>query len=293
MRCARPAAVVAGALAAAVLAAGCGGAAAGEDDGRLDVVAGFYPLAFAAERVGADRVDVTDVTPPGVEPHDLELDPDRVELVQSADVVLVAGGFQPAVEDAARDAGGTVVDVLDGMPLVDGDPHVWLDPVLMADLVAAVRDALAAADPGGDAAYRGAADRLLADLDALDGELAAGLDGCDGELLVTTHGAFGYLARRYGLDAEGITGLAPEGDVDPARFADLADLVVARGVHTVFTEALAPAELAETLAAETGAATAVLDPVEGLAEDGGDADYLSVMRANLAALRDGLGCGAP
>lgn len=283
----RPALGAAAAVAMATTAAACGDE---PDDGRQRVAAGFYPLEFVAERVGGQRVDVVTLTAPGVEPHDLELDPGQVDEVQTADVVLYAGGgFQPAVEAATRDAEGRVVDVLEAVEVIGGDPHVWLDPVRMQDVARAVAGALSGADPDGTGAYQDGAARLVADLEALDAELRDGLARCDERLLVTTHGAFAYLADRYGLEQASITGIEPGAEADPARIAELADLVEDRGVTTVFTEELLPADLAVTVAAEVGAATAVLSPLEGEPEDGGD--YLSAMRENLAVLRDGLGCG--
>ncbi|HEX9994908.1 MAG TPA: metal ABC transporter substrate-binding protein [Acidimicrobiales bacterium] len=275
-------------LACAVLAAGCGAAAGSGKAAPVRVAAGVYPLAFAAQRVGGDRVDVVTLTPPGVEPHDLELDPDQVDDVQTADLVLlVGGGLQPAVEAAAGDADGEVVDVLAAVDVVGGDPHVWLDPVRMQAVVAEVADALAAVDGAGAAGYRARADELAGELAALDADLRAGLADCRSRLLVTTHAAFGYLAGRYDLEPEPLTGLAPEAEADPDRLAELADLVEGGGVTTVFTEALAPADLAETLAAEAGVGTAVLDPIEGPPAEG---DYLDAMWSDLAALREGLGC---
>jgi len=110
---------------AVVVAAGCGGSQS--TDGRTRVVAAFYPLAYAAEQIGGATVEVRNLTPPGAEPHDVELSPREVEAVRSADVVLyLGGGFQPAVEQAVAGASGTVVDVLPGLAVGD-DPHVWLD----------------------------------------------------------------------------------------------------------------------------------------------------------------------
>jgi zinc transport system substrate-binding protein len=286
-----PGQAVVAVLAAAVLP-GCGAAsgAGGGGGDRVTVVAAVYPLAYVAERVGGARVDVVDVTPPGVEPHDLELDPGQVDDVQAADVVLyVGGGFQPAVERAAADGDGEAVDVLEAVDATGGDPHVWLDPARMEDLAEAVAGTMAAADPAGAVGYRDRAAALVEELRSLDAEIRDGLAGCRQRLLVTTHDAFGYLADRYGLEQAPLAGLAPEAEADPDRLAELSDLVRERGVTTVFTEELASPALAETLAAETGATTAVLSPLEGLAGDV-DGDYLSVMHDNLAALRAGLDC---
>lgn len=308
------------AAASVVVLAGCGDdAAGGRADGadRVDVVAAFYPLAEVAQRVGGDRASVSNLTPPGVEPHDVELSTDRVDQLLDADIVVYLGaGFQPAVEDIVGRIDGTAVDVLadaelrprgdddhghDGDAAEDDgehaeesdlDPHVWLDPRRMADIVERVRDAYVDADPDGEAAYDGAADEYLGALDQLDRELAAGLADCDRDAIVTSHAAFGYLAARYGLAQDAITGLSPESEPDPARMAELADEVRSEGITTIFYETLVAPDVAETLAREAGVDTAVLDPIEGLSDarlDAGDT-YFTVMRENLTVLRTALGC---
>jgi len=273
----------------ALAASGCGGngEAAGSDD-RMQVVAAFYPLAFAAEEVAGDRVEVVNVTPAGAEPHDVELTPRDVERIRSADLVLYAGGgFQPALEEAAGGAGGATVDVLEGLDLreEDGeaDPHVWLDPVRFAQVGERI-----GAELGGEAAAR----QLASQLRALDGEYRAGLADCDRRELVTAHDAFGYLADRYGLETVPIAGLSPEVEPAPRDLEEVAELVEEHGATTVFVEPLLSPEVGETVAREAGAETAMLDPLEGLSEEdlAAGEDYFSVMRANLEALREGLGC---
>jgi len=277
------------ATALALAASGCGGGgeSAGSDD-RMQVVAGFYPLAFAAEEVAGNRVEVTNLTPAGGEPHDVELSPRDVERIRSADLVLYAGGgFQPALEEAADGAEGATVEVLDGLDLreEDGeaDPHVWLDPVRFAQVVERI-----GAELGGEAPAR----QLASQLRALDGEYREGLADCDRHELVTAHDAFGYLADRYGLEVIPIAGLAPEVEPTPRDLEEIAELVEDRGVTTVFVEPLLSPEIGETVAREAGVATAVLNPLEGLTEEelARGENYLSVMRANLEALRAGLGC---
>src|SRR5689334_15132189 len=101
------------------LVVGLGTVGCADDDGadagdRLRVVAAFYPLAEAARQVGGDLVDVRDLTPPGVEPHDLELTTRDVDALEDADVLVVmGGGFQPAVEDVADRRGGATLEVLE------------------------------------------------------------------------------------------------------------------------------------------------------------------------------------
>ena len=285
----------------------CGGDSGSSDDEKTDVVAAFYPLAWAAEQVGGNEVAVRNLTPPGTEPHDIELSPRDVERIRAADVVLYLGaGFQPAVEDAIEGADGTVVDVLEGQRLVAGeaheeeghaaeeeeeghaeeselDPHVWLDPVRFSSIAERVGEALG--DPS-------AAEDLTTRLEELDTEFEQGLADCPQRHVVTSHAAFGYLTRRYGLEQVPITGLSPEAEPTPRELEEVVEHVRETKATTIYFETLISPRLAETVARETGAKTDVLDPLEGLSEDDldGGADYLSVMRENLASLRRGLEC---
>lgn len=270
-------------LAAALPASGCSGRAPGDT-----VVASFYPLAYAAQQVAGKGVHVTDLTPPGAEPHDLELTARDVGRIREAALVVYVGhGFQPAVEDAIDGRSGPSLDVLDDTsPLRVGgglDPHVWLDPIRYATVIRAIAGAL------GDPA---AADPVVRRLRALDAEYRRGLARCTRRTLVTSHAAFGYLANRYRLRQVPLVGLAPETEPTPKALAGLVRTVRGSGATTVLTERLASPALAEAVARETGAGTAVLDPLEGLTASELDAGrtYFDVMRENLAVLRKALGC---
>ena len=269
--------------AAASAASGCGVAASG-----TTVVASLYPLAYAAEQVAGSGVRVDDLTPPGAEPHDLELTARDVGRLQKAALVLYVGdGFQPAVEDALDGRNGPSLDVLEvARPLRSGrgpDPHVWLDPLRFAAVVRAVARELG--DPR-------AAGPFVTRLEALDRDYRRGLSDCARRTVVTSHAAFGYLAARYGLRQVPLLGLAPETEPTPRELARLVGTVRRSGASTVFTEPLAPPALADTVARETGAAVAVLDPLEGLTSSQREAgnDYFDVMRENLAVLRKALRC---
>ena len=273
---------------AATIVAGCGSATGGSN-GKTTVVAAFYPLAYAAERIGGPGVDVVNLTPPGAEPHDLELTPREVAKVESADVVLyLSHGFQPAVSKAVEQAQGTRIDALAGLPLhaskeqgLSADPHVWLDPPLFARIVRRIGAALHRPVGG-----------LVADLRRVDAEYRAGLRNCARHEIVTSHAAFGYVAQRYGLTQVAITGLAPESEPSPQQLAHVVDVVRRTHATTVFFETLVSPRLAQTVAREVGAKTAVLDPIEGLtpAEQKRGDNYFTLMRQNLAALRAALGC---
>jgi zinc transport system substrate-binding protein len=287
----------------AALTSACGGG-----DERAAIVAGFYPLAFAVEELAPDE-DVANLTPPGVEPHDLELSARSVETIADADLVVYVGaGFQEALERAVDSTGAKAVDVLEGIelreetaehgheePAHEGeeperehegearDPHVWLDPVLYERVVRRIASAL---DPPADPAS------LAAELRELDAEYRRGLRDCERRELVTSHAAFGYLAERYGLEQVPITGLSPEAEPTPGELRAVVEEVREHGATTIFFETLVSPRLAETVAREVGATTAVLNPLEGLTEDelDGGEDYFSVMRENLDALRRGLSC---
>ncbi|MFE9794557.1 metal ABC transporter substrate-binding protein [Streptomyces goshikiensis] len=321
-----PAAALAGAVAlgATTLTACAGtGAAGGSADGKLDVMASFYPLQFLAERIGKDHVKVGTLTKPGVEPHDLEITPKQTGRLGEADVVLYLKSLQPAVDKAVAQSGvKNIVDAATLTPLeVHGtsghdhdhgadadhpeeghgdehghshgeaaeDPHVWLDPVKYAEVAKGVGAALEKADPGHAADYRKNTEELVARLTALNTEFEDGLKNTATRTFITTHAAFGYLAERYGLDQEGISGVDPESEPSPARMKDLQAVAKKENVSTVFFETLASDKTAKSLASDTGLKTDVLDPLEGITDKSQGADYFEVMRSNLKNLQKALG----
>jgi zinc transport system substrate-binding protein len=285
--------------AGSIATAGCG---SDEPGSGQDVIAAFYPIAYAAERI-APGANVENLTPPGAEPHDLELSPRDVQRVQEADAVLYLGReFMPALEDAVA-GNATAIDLLAGVQLREtteahghgeeadveheeesgADPHVWLDPTRYATLVRTVADALGEPE---------AADELVAELEELDAEFRDGLANCARREIVTSHAAFGYLADAYDLDQIPLSGISPEAEPSAKAIEELVEEVEEEAATTVFFETLVSPKLAETVAREAGVDTAVLNPLEGLTQDEIDegADYFSVMRENLAALRQALGC---
>ncbi|MET1062925.1 MAG: zinc ABC transporter substrate-binding protein [Aeromicrobium sp.] len=290
------------------LLAACGASA--KDDGKTSVVASFYSFAWVAEQVGGPFVSVQNLTSPGTEPHDLELKPKQVAAVQDADVVLYEKHFQAAVDEAVDQAGRSGEDtidadaVLDVLPVQEGaededshghdhgeeDPHTWLDPTNMIAITEAVSARLVAVDPAHAADYRANADDLVARLTALDERFSSGLKRCERRTIVTSHAAFQYLAHRYDLTQVPIAGLDPTNEPSPSQLGDITKLVRSEGITTIFTEELVSPAIADTIAQETGATTATLDPIEGLSEDTGDESYLTLMDKNLATLKKANGC---
>ncbi|MEU1078095.1 MULTISPECIES: metal ABC transporter substrate-binding protein [unclassified Streptomyces] len=286
-------------------------AGSGRKDGKLDVVASFYPMQYLAERIGAGHVSVRSLTKPGVEPHDLELSPRQTASLGRAGLVVYLKGVQPAVDKAIAQSGAEhTVDAATLTKLEDhgtevghghegeehhgeseagADPHVWLDPVKYAEVARGVGKALEKADPDNAADYEKNTAALVKDLGALNEKFAAGLRTTATKTFITTHSAFGYLAERYGLTQEGIAGIDPEAEPSPARVKELQSIARKDHVDTVFFETLASDKTARTLAGDTGLKTDVLDPLEGITDKSRGEDYLQVMESNLAALRKALG----
>lgn len=282
------------ALAVAVFAvAGCGsknqsGTADSSSTAPLKVVTNFYPIEEAARRIGGNSVSVTDLTPVGAEPHDIELTPKGVTALENANVVLYLGQeFQPAVEKAVGDLPSSTktADLLQnaalipaavGIPGVRGeveggageslkagmDPHVWVDPEQYVTLVEQARDAMISADPSKKAEFTANAEAYIKQLQTLGSQFKSGLANCKTNVLVTSHAAFGYLAKRYGLKQAAIAGISPEQEPDPKSLQALAKFAKQNGVKTVYFESLVPQRLSDTLAREIGAKTDALNPLE-------------------------------
>ncbi|GAA3059440.1 zinc ABC transporter substrate-binding protein [Streptomyces roseofulvus] len=327
-----PATAVAGAVTLGLVTlSACGGSSSAADkgtDGKLDVVASFYPMQYLAEQIGGGHVAVQTLTKPGVEPHDLELKPRQIGELADADVLLYLKGIQPAVDEAIAQAG--VTHTIDAATLTTleahgtesgeghahedeeahageehaaeesqeghdhgseagNDPHIWLDPVKYAEVAKGVGAAFAKADPDHAADYEKNTAALVKKLGALDTAFETGLKNTATRTFITTHSAFGYLAERYHLDQEGISGMDPESEPSPARIKELQDVAKAEKVTTVFFETLASDKTAKTLAQDTGLKTDVLDPLEGITDASRGDDYIEVMQSNLAALKKALG----
>ncbi|MEU5316312.1 zinc ABC transporter substrate-binding protein [Streptomyces sp. NPDC021056] len=286
-------------------------AAAGNTD-KFDVVASFYPMQYLAEQIGGDHVNVTTLTEPGQEPHDLELSTRQTAELGEADAVLYLKSLQPAVDEAVSQSEvKTKIDAATLTKLEDHgdvehehgageehageeeehalDPHIWLDPVKYREVAEGVAKTFEKADPDHAADYRKNAAALTKRLDALDTAYEDGLKNGATKVFFTNHAAFGYLAERYGLTQEAISGLDPESEPSPARIKELQTEAKADGVTTVFYETLVSDKTAKTLASDAGLKTDVLDPLEGITDKSKGDDYFQVMESNLSALKTALG----
>jgi zinc transport system substrate-binding protein len=284
------------ALALLLAATGCGPAAAPT---KPVVVATIYPLWEFSRHVAGGRADAVALVPAGVEPHDWEPAARDVGQVQRAAVLVHSGtDLDGWARRLVSDPSGrpVVVNAAGGLDLltVGGvtDPHVWLDPTLARAQVRTIAAGLEQADPEGRAVYTENAQTFAARLEALDRELAAGLADCARREIVTSHAAFGYLARRYRLTQVPLMGLSPEAEPSPADLAAIVRTARRLRVTHIFFETLMSPRLAETVSREVGATPLALDPIEGVGRAQAEAGvgYVDLMRANLTALRVALGC---
>jgi zinc transport system substrate-binding protein len=284
------------------------------------VHAAFYPLEFLAKTIGGDQIQVISLTVPGAEPHDMELTPVQVAELENTSLALYIEGFMPAVDEAIEaSVPDRALDLSTTVTLLEGeahseeghsdegghsddevatdddhghgayDPHIWLDPANMISMANAVSGRLIAIDPARSDLYSANTAALVAELEALDQEFTSGLANCEQKEIVTSHDAFGYLANAYGFEQHGIAGLSPDTEPSPARLVEISEMVIAEGITTIYYETLVSPAIAETVANETGATTAVLDPIEGLVEGSTDT-FITVMQANLQALIKGQTC---
>ena len=299
-----------------LILSGCSSSDSNSDASGIKVVAAMYPLEFVAKSIGGDLVSVENFTPPGVEPHDLELTPSQIVSLDDSDLLLFIAGFQPALEEAAQQsAPADSLDVLtiDGLNLLtateDGhnhgaedehageeahsdeeivsDPHVWLDPERLVVVAKAVALKFSEIDPDNSEVYATNLAAFVAELETLDQKFLTGLASCERDLIVTSHAAFGYLADAYGLTQEAIAGLSPDSEPTPKRLNEIGKEAKADGTTTIFFETLASPKVAQTLADDLNIEAAVLDPIEGISEG---QTYFSIMESNLEALRKALNC---
>lgn len=284
-------------LGAILTLGGCGAGTA--STAGVPVAASLYPLAEFARRIGGDRVTVRTLVPPGVAPHDYEPTPKDLTILLRVKLFIYSGaGFEPlAAKLLAQVPEGTVtVDATEGLPLLAArgglDPHVWLDPVLAQHQAARILEGLIRADPDGRVTYEANAAGLRMELEALHREFARVLSRCARREFITSHAAFGYLARRYGLQMIPISGPSSEAEPSARRLAAVVRRARQHAIRVIYVDPLASARAAETVAREVGASVVALHTLEGLtdAQRRQGATYVMVMHENLRHLAQGLDC---
>lgn len=288
---------------------GCGNTAqthSDVDDGKVSVVASFYPMSDFAKRVGGDKVSVKCMVPAMQEPHVWEPTPQDIAQLSDADVFVYNGcgleGWVDGVKDNLDPDKPVVVEASKGCHLLNSDhdhdhgdhhheggydPHVWLSPANARIEMQNICDALVKVDPDNAEYYKKNMEEASIECDRLEREYKDTLDKCDRHEIVVSHEAFGYICHDFGLEQIGIEGIEPDGEPNPARMAEIVELTKSKGVTTIFTEAMVNPKVAHQIASETGCVVKELNPLEGLSEEDQKAgmDYFKVMRNNLEELK--------
>jgi ABC-type Zn uptake system ZnuABC Zn-binding protein ZnuA len=280
------------------LLASCGDEAAGGN--RLDVVATTGQAADFAHEVGGARVRVTGLLRPNADPHEYELRPHDVKEVAGAKLIVRSGGdlddwLGDAIDSSGSDA--PVITLADSVRLDDDDPHWWQDPRNAIAAVAALRDALIAADPDGARAYRRNAAGYTKRLARLDREVAACIARIpeSQRTLVTTHDALGYYARRYGIRVIGavIPSRSTVAQPSAGETAALIDTIRREHVKAIFAESSVNPDVERAVAREAGATIGRALWADTLGPENSDgATYIDSIASNTAAIVDGLTGGA-
>ncbi|RAL23445.1 metal ABC transporter substrate-binding protein [Thermoflavimicrobium daqui] len=286
---------------------GCGTSnpSASKSNGKLKVYVSLYPLEDFAKKIGGEYVQVTNLVPPGVEPHDFELTAKDIAKLHEANVFIYQGaGFEniKKVSESLNKGKTVVIDAATGIPLLKGteahghdhdhaehdhhhdsvDPHIWLDPQYAKKEAQNIRDAFIKADQKHRAEYEKNYQELAKKLDQLDQEYREITKLAKQKKFVTSHAAFGYLAKRYELTQIPITGISPTQEPSPQELKEIIETIQHHQVKYILFETLVTGKVAETVQREVKAESLTLNPLEGLTREeiAQKADYFSVMRKN-------------
>jgi zinc transport system substrate-binding protein len=274
------------------LLSGCGGTPTPGAD-RIKVAVSIAPLADLAQQVGGEHVTVTTLVPPAASPHTYEPTPAQVKEVAEADVLALIGlGFEFWAEDMIESAANPdlmVVRTSEGIEVIrdeheeyeTGNPHVWLNPRNAMVQVRHLRDALMEADPAHQTEYEANTETYLAQLEALDEEIADQVATWSHREFIAFHPSWIYFAQRYGLRQAAVVEGTPGREPSPAELAEIIETARRIGAKAIFAEPQFSSKAAETIAAESGAQVLFLNPLGG---SEGPTSYLEMMRYNVAQM---------
>jgi len=273
---------------------GCSGTPTSNAD-RIKVAVSIAPLADLAQQVGGEHVTVTTLVPAAASPHTYEPTPAQVKEVADADVLALIGlGFEFWAEDVIESAANPdlmVVRTSEGIEVIRdeheheeheiGNPHVWLNPRNAMVQVRHLGDALIEADPAHQTEYEANTETYLAQLEALDEEIANQVATWSQREFIAFHPSWAYFAQRYGLRQAAVVERTPGREPSPAELAEIIETARRIGARASFAEPQFSSKAAETIAAESGAQVLFLNPLGG---SEGPTSYLEMMRYNVAQM---------
>lgn len=273
-------------------------------DDKISVVTSFYPIYFLTAQIGGDLVNVYNLTPAGIEPHDYELtSQDIVKVKKSKMLVLNGGGLEVWSNDLKKIVGinnPKVVLLSDGLinqEMIENgenkkDPHIWLSPSLAVKMSEKIVANLIEIDSGNKEYYQSNFNVLKTELINLDVSYKKELANCGKRSIITAHNAFGYLAKDYGISQISIAGISPEEEPSIQKLAQVAKIAKENEIKYIFFESLSNPKLSQTIAREVGAETLVLNPLESLSKEDIERgkNYFTEMKENLNNLKKALEC---
>ena len=279
---------------------------------KIKIYTSIYPVYDFAKKVGGDKVDVTNLVPAGTEPHDWEVSTSDIVNLEKADMLIYNGAGIENWTDKA-------INTLDNKDIVyiktsegldihkvseedshsheeDGhshgsyDPHTWLSIKNAKKEMENIKNALVKYDPDNAKYYEDNYEEYAKKFDELDKKYSDTLGPIENKTIIVAHEAFGYLCSDYDINQEGIEGLTPDSEPDPARMSEIIKFAKENNVKTIFFEELVSPKVAETIAKEIDAKTEVLNPLEGLTEEqiNNGEDYFTVMERNLEVLYESM-----
>ena len=280
---------------------------------KVRIMATVFPLGEFASAVAGDRGETELLLPPGAGVHTWQPRPGDIGRLAACDLLVYIGAnlepWLPGLLKALPGGQVRTLEVTAGLSLLEAaaddehghgegaheqlDPHVWLDFDLDARIVLKIAEELSRIDPAGRPEFTENAARLTARLLELDVKFRDGLAACRGrDIVLAGHGAFGYLARRYGLVQTALYGLSPDAQPRPLDLMKAVDFCRQKGVRTIFFENSVSPDLSRTLAREIDGRVLVLHAGHNLTRDEQDRGigFFELMEENLNSLRDGLGC---
>ncbi|MFI5396344.1 MAG: metal ABC transporter substrate-binding protein [Candidatus Binatia bacterium] len=271
-----------------------GGTLAAPAAAAVRVVATIFPVADMVRQIGGELVDVATLLPAGASPHTFEPTPDQVRTVAEATVfVEIGAGLDTWAGKlkAARSGPMKVITLTAGLALLGaapehgephgGDPHVWLDPVLVRDhLVPAIARGLSQADPGHLAEFQRRATDFQAALTQLDADIRATLAPAVNRNYVAFHSAWRYFGQRYDLREVAVVESFPGKEASALEIARVVEKARAAHVRVVLIEPQFNPRMAEQIAHEIGAQVLLVDPLGAPLLSDRD-HYIDLLRHNL------------
>lgn len=285
-----------------------------KQDGKLSVVTTLFPLYDFVKKVGGDRVAVSLLLPPGVEAHAFEPTPGDIARIHRADVFVYTGEFMEPWAHDIIDGAEKDIKVVDASVGIEPtkeeeadhydeskdeyhnggvDPHIWLDFENATLMVGTIAEVFAEVDPEYANRYRENATLYRERLSALDRSYRASLESCMTKRIVYGgHYAFGYLARRYGLQYSAAQGFSPDAEPSAKDLAMLVERVRSDNIRFIFYEELTSPKIAETIAREAGAELLLLNAAHNISKEDYNTGvtFLLIMEENRKNLVRGLEC---